>query len=152
MAFKVGVLEADQSASDSPVRKIKRAIADSLVEKSLARRISKFLIQMIKVKSYEVLETVRALWDGPLGVGNALPFSRQSDGGLLHYEIPHAGDVGIRRWGFRKRSSERNEKLKTRAPIRVSARPQSHLAAQILTRPQLTAPQRLADVLSLGTR
>jgi hypothetical protein len=49
------------------------------------------------------------LWDGPLGVGNAMPFSRRTDAGQhYHYEIPHAGDIGLWRH-LRKR-------------IRVSAR------------------------------
>lgn len=73
---------------------------------------------------------ITRLWDGPLGVGNALPFGRQTDGGLLHYEMPHAGDIGLWRH-FRKR-------------IRVSARPQSHLFAK-----KPSAPVRcLADAFS----
>lgn len=77
----------------------------------------------------------KRLWDGPLGVGNALPFSPRTDPTKhFHYEVPPAGDVGLWRH-FRKR-------------IRVSARPQSHLAAQwIQSRTQLLAPARLADAL-----
>jgi len=33
------------------------------------------------------------LWDGPLGIGNLLPFARLHNyGDKLHYEMPHAGD------------------------------------------------------------
>jgi hypothetical protein len=91
-----------------------------------------------------IIERAKQVWDGVLGRGNALPFSRSTDGRPFHYEIPHANDKGIRRWGFRERSSERDKKLRMRAPIKVSARPQSHLAAQYIQRTQPKAT-RLAD-------
>jgi hypothetical protein len=38
-------------------------------------------------------QAVKLLWDGPLGIGNLLPFARPHNyGEKLHYEIPHAGD------------------------------------------------------------
>jgi hypothetical protein len=38
-------------------------------------------------------EKVIGFWDGPLGIGNLLPFARPHNyGEKLHYEIPHAGD------------------------------------------------------------
>lgn len=43
-----------------------------------------------------VIEKVKQVFDGPLGIGNALPFSKpRSDGSPLHYEIPHAGDRSL---------------------------------------------------------
>ncbi len=36
------------------------------------------------------------LWDGPVGVGNLLPFSKlRSSGDKLHYEMPMAGDRSV---------------------------------------------------------
>jgi hypothetical protein len=36
------------------------------------------------------------LWDGPLGVGNLIPFVKpHTSGDKLHYETPMAGDRGI---------------------------------------------------------
>jgi hypothetical protein len=69
-----------------------------------------------------LVKKAQRFFDGPLGVGNAMPFSRRTDPGQhFHYEIPRANDRGIRRWGFRSAASERNEKLLTRT-LRVSAR------------------------------
>lgn len=40
-------------------------------------------------------QAVRYLWDGPLGIGNILPFARLHNyGDKLHYETPMAGDRG----------------------------------------------------------
>jgi hypothetical protein len=56
-----------------------------------------------------IARKVVRLFDGPLGTGNAMPFSRRTDPGQhFHYDIPHAGDIGLWRHN-RKR-------------IRVSAR------------------------------
>lgn len=44
----------------------------------------------------KVAERLKQIWDGPLGVGNLLPFARpRSSGDKLHYEIPHAGDRSL---------------------------------------------------------
>ncbi len=100
----------------------------SKVREFKARNLGKFVAHGRIFLFFKRL--AKTLWDGPLGVGNALPFSRQSDGSRLHYEIPHAGDIGL--WRHYKKF------------IRVSARPQSHLAAQFIRRTQLNAPA-LAD-------
>lgn len=40
-------------------------------------------------------------WDGPIGVGNALPFAKAHNyGDRLHYEIPRANDIGMKRYGL----------------------------------------------------
>ncbi len=95
MAFKIGVLESDQRETDRPARKVTRTVAAYLVRKKLARRISKFLIQMVKQLAVRTHEIISCFIDGPLGVGNVLPFAKpQNYGDRLHYEIPMAGDRG----------------------------------------------------------
>ena len=42
-----------------------------------------------------VKEDLVGFWDGPLGIGNLLPFARLHNyGEKLHYEVPMAGDRG----------------------------------------------------------
>jgi len=131
MAKRIGVLEAFEPQTAEPRSFVKKNVANYLVRKLLAVRIpGRNLIQKLPAVADHVYQQVKSYWDGPLGVGNALPFSRQSDGGRLHYEMPHAGDVGL--WRHYKKF------------IRVSARPQSHLAAQLFQRTHLNAPA-LAD-------
>jgi hypothetical protein len=52
-----------------------------------------------------VRRKVKQLWDGLLGTGNALPFSRAQNPMMapakLHYEVPRAGDVGY--WRHHRR-------------------------------------------------
>lgn len=43
-----------------------------------------------------IKEVIVGLFDGPLGVGNLLPFAKAHNyGDKLHYEIPMAGDRGV---------------------------------------------------------
>jgi hypothetical protein len=43
-----------------------------------------------------IVNAAKKVWDGPLGVGNLIPFAKpNSSGDKLHYEIPMAGDRGI---------------------------------------------------------
>lgn len=43
----------------------------------------------------QIKEVIAQLFDGPIGVGNVLPFAKAHNyGDKLHYEIPHAGDRG----------------------------------------------------------
>lgn len=66
----------------------------------------------------QIKEVIARLWDGPLGVGNAIPFAKPNNhGDKLHYEIPMANDVGMRRHGLYYREG----KLLSHT-IRVSAR------------------------------
>jgi hypothetical protein len=100
MAKVIGILEADQPLTAKPERHTTKVIAFYLVRKCLAVRIGKRLIQMVEVKAAQAIAFVtgRGWWDGPLGIGNVLPFSPPTDPGKhRHYKIPHAGDVGLRR-------------------------------------------------------
>ena len=55
-------------------------------------------------------QSVKNLWDGPLGIGNILPFARLHNyGDKLHYEVPMAGD----RSGF-ARHRPRNLRISSR--------------------------------------
>jgi len=78
----------------------------------------------------------KILHDGPLGIGNALPFSRRTDGSLFHYEIPQAGDAGpLRRHGLRRKNlvAAGHNSILIRRTIRVSARKIDFTAAAYLT-------------------
>jgi hypothetical protein len=45
---------------------------------------------------FKTIVNAAKVWDGPLGIGNLLPFARTKNlGEKLHYEIPHAGDRSI---------------------------------------------------------
>lgn len=139
---RVGVLEAHEAPeSSTPQTFCGTGIAEYLLNQGYAQPIGKRLVRMVKLAAACAIELAKKareeaikLWERQqlrLGVGNIVPFSRPTDPGQhFHYEIPHAGDVGLWRH-FRKR-------------IRVSARPQSHLAAQLLRRTQPNAPV-LAD-------
>lgn len=98
MAKKIGLLQADEplklAASDC-TEFVSKSVARYLVRKLLARRVAPCVIQMVKITAVNIQETISAWFDGPLGVGNLLPFSKpQSTGDKLHYEIPMAGDRG----------------------------------------------------------
>jgi hypothetical protein len=107
MSFKVGVLESTQRETDQPARKVNRSVARYLIRKQLARPVNKFLIQMLKQAAAPTHEIISVFWDGPLGVGNALPFSKPNNyGDKLHYQMPMAGDTGLRRHGLYRRANE----------------------------------------------
>jgi hypothetical protein len=97
MAKKIWVLEADQLPSETPRHNVKRAVADVLVRRLLARRIAKHLIQMLVVKSAsQHPQNIPACFiDGPFGIGNLLPFAKIQNKQMaperLHYEIPACG-------------------------------------------------------------
>ena len=93
MAFKVGVLEPNQLETDIPVRKVNRSVAKYLLRKQYAYRISKFLIKMRDQVEEITHQIISWFTDGPLGVGNLLPFSKEKNyGDKLHYETAMAGD------------------------------------------------------------
>jgi hypothetical protein len=109
MAKRIGVLEADQASTDSPRRFEKRSVAITMVRRMEAVWIEKNrVIQKLVMKARTSIENMtRYLFDGPLGVGNLLPFSKpRSDGSKLHYAVPMAGDVGMRRHGLYQRRDE----------------------------------------------
>lgn len=96
MSKPVGVLGVNQLWDELPYRHIKT------VEASTGCRTRRF--RVVKGESHRptlVQEIAGPTTDGALGVGNALPFSRISKPLIapskLHYEIPHAGDVGYMR-------------------------------------------------------
>ena len=91
----IGVLGADEPENAVPHVYISKNHANTLLRRLEAVPLRSKLIKLVQVAARQAMELARALWDGPLGVGNALPFSRQSDGSRLHYEIPHAGDKGL---------------------------------------------------------
>jgi hypothetical protein len=155
---RVGVLEASASPdSSAPATFCGRAIAELLLEKQKARKIGKRLIQAIEGTAEAVIAWAKAereraikLWERQqlrLGIGNLVPFSRPTDPGQhFHYEIPHANDKGIRRWGFRSAASANQGKLLTRT-IQVSARSRfSHQA--LATAATTTLAPSLADAFS----
>jgi hypothetical protein len=40
-----------------------------------------------------IVNAAKSLWDGPIGIGNVLPFAKAHNyGDKLHYEMPMAGD------------------------------------------------------------
>lgn len=82
-------------------------------------------------------------WDGPLGVGNVLPFAKAHNyGDKLHYEIPMAGDVGLRRHNLYRRRCDDGKMLLHSRILRVSARSGMRtLAAAVL--PTQTFASRL---------
>jgi len=82
-----------------------------------------------------VVSKAKQLWDGLLGTGNALPFSLQTDGDRLHYEIPMANDLGMRRHGLYRQSSEDGKSsFLLRHRIKVSARKIDFTAAAFRSR------------------
>lgn len=148
MAKRVGVLEPEQAQSDSPRLFIKKAYAERLVRQVEAVWIAKGrVIQRLVIRARSFAEELQkaCYYQGPLGVGNMMPYSARTDPSKhFHYEIPRANDRGIRRWGFRSAFSKRDEKLKTRI-IKVSARPRHN--TQMLPTGTLFAAPGLAGSL-----
>lgn len=115
---RVGVLEAHEApGSIDPQIFCGRAIAERLLAGREARQIGKRLIQMVRGNARDAIKQAKAArdamtrrieaeteklffyYDGPLGRGNVLPFSRATNPMLapqkLHYEMPMAGDRSI---------------------------------------------------------
>ena len=86
----------------------------------------------------KMVQQARQLWDGPFGVGNLLPFYKSQNPLMapnkLHYEIPQANDVGLRRHELRRQTIE-GRSLLLRRIIRVSARKIDFAAAAHITNP-----------------
>lgn len=92
---RCGVLEADVPPSALPRLYVHKNIAELMVRRLQAVRLGKHLIQRIKIKAAEAVRSIRSWWDGVLGRGQVIPFSKPTDGHRLHYDIPHCGDIGI---------------------------------------------------------
>jgi hypothetical protein len=138
---RVGVLEAHEPPkSVAPQTCCGRAIAERLVNSCEARWIGKRLIQMVRAKAADAIKWAKAARDaakkmseeavtamsydgGPLGRGLLIPFSKvRNYGDLLHYAMPLAGDLGMRRYGlFTQKDEDGIPQLRSRI-IGVSSR------------------------------
>ncbi len=142
---KVGVLEACVSPDSSvPETFCGRSIAEYLVNEGHALKLGKRLIHMVKLTAEAAIGIAKAareeaikLWErreARLGFSNVVPFSRPTDPGQhFHYEIPHAGDVGI--WRHQRKQ------------IQVSARSRFSHQALATAATTILAPS-LADAFS----
>jgi hypothetical protein len=138
---RVGVLEAHEAVESSvPQTHCGRGIAERLVASREARRLGKRLIQMVRTKASEAIKQAKAardavektlqkeverimFYDGLIGIGNLIPFARiHSLGEKLHYEIPHAGDKGMRRHNLYSRRDEAGILQLKSKTLRVSSR------------------------------
>lgn len=85
----VGVLGVHQLWSEPPYHYVKREAADTGCRTRKYRRVNNRLVQELPAPDT----------DGPLGIGQAIPFSRVANPivapSKLHYEIPRAGDRGL---------------------------------------------------------
>lgn len=114
---RVGVLELHESPElCSPRIACGQQIAERIVLQGDARRIGKRLIQMARGTAVEAIRQAklardqeailaaipspRGCWDGLLGVGNLVPFSKSHNPSTfpdkLHYNIPAYGDHRLR--------------------------------------------------------
>ena len=110
-----------------------------------AQKLGKFIENGRLFLFFKIMaQKAKQLWDGPFGVGNLLPFYKSQNPLMapqkLHYEIPKANDLGIRRHGLYRQGSTvwlegdaRKKSLLLRHRIRVSARKIDFTAAAYLT-------------------
>lgn len=89
MAAKIGVLDHHQTSASQPARYVKRVVADYLVRKQQAIRITKFLIQLIALSEFRQKEPIpvivyRTFGPDELDGGPILP-PREPFGLLLSY-------------------------------------------------------------------
>jgi hypothetical protein len=97
---KIGVLKPEQGCSDSPSFYEKKSVVHRWIKRAEAVWIIPGcvvqLIEAIAKTIEEVRRETTGFFDGPIGVGNLIPFVKpHSSGDRLHYEIPHAGDRSI---------------------------------------------------------
>jgi hypothetical protein len=138
---RVGVLEAHEAPGvNTPRTACGRTVADYLIDHKYALRIGKRLIQMIRVKAHDAIRQAKAALktleraiervltgydEGPMGRGMLVPFSRARNKMLapekLHYQIPSAGDVGMRRHNLWRVMEEDKSVLRSKK-ITVSSR------------------------------
>jgi hypothetical protein len=101
--------------------KTKRNDAERKVRRGGFRWVDRFTIEQIpSIVFSDSIPPI--LIDGALGVGNALPFARRTTGSSFHYEIPMAGDRGLRRHGLFRRTDVRGVVQVRSRIIRVSHR------------------------------
>lgn len=104
MAKRIAVLEPHQAVGDDVRFFEKKSIVEGWIRRLEAIWIVKGrLVMKVEVKA-RIAGAARAergvgFYDGPIGIGNVLPFSRSSNPlfapDKLHYEIPRAGDRGL---------------------------------------------------------
>jgi hypothetical protein len=133
MAKRIGVLAADEPLTSDPAtctNFVSKNVARYLVRKLLARKVGPRVIQMLEVAAAEIRQVIVGFWDGPLGIGNVLPFSRPTDPlHHSHYEIPMAGD---RTCFARHRRKKIRVSARSRAPYAAQPVPTSHMAHALL--------------------
>lgn len=140
MAKRIGLLQAGDYRTADPANCtefLTKSIARALVRKGLAVKIAPRVIQMREVAGVQLTRPIaHGVWDGPIGVGNLLPFAKSNNrGDRLHYEIPHAGDVGLRRHGLYSRKNRLHRhsiKVSTRSRRRGSPTPINATAPGLL--------------------
>ncbi len=116
MSKSVGVLGVHQSWSERPYRHISKE------ERKVGLRCRRF----VRVDDVTVQEVPGPVTDGRLGTATALPFSRRANPMIaphkLHYSVPHADDVGLRRHNlFHYRDTQGELRIGSRT-IAVSSR------------------------------
>jgi hypothetical protein len=119
-----------------------RAEVRKLKEKKLGKFVANGTLFLF---SRAMKKRVSRFWDGPLGVGNLLPFAKAHNyGDKLHYEMPMAGDVGLRRHNLYRRSNEKGVSELLSHQIRVSARSGMRTLAAVVQPPTTFASRLLA--------
>lgn len=115
---------------DQPAEKLPRAAVREYKRQKLGKFIASGKYFLFHAR-HVAKQVAAKLWDGPLGTGMALPFSKpRSSGDRLHYEIPMAGDVGIYRHFSGYSPDDAGILRLTRHKISVSHRVPDEVVAQ----------------------
>lgn len=113
-------LQGQNHAQDTASHRSSRIVMKMVLAAALAEQIGQNAIQLTtplswkEVKAFARLALNRPLpkrersilFNGPLGCGNLLPFARRTTGDPLHYSVPMAGDVGLRRHNLFRRTDK----------------------------------------------
>jgi hypothetical protein len=112
-------LQGQNHAQDTASHRSSRIVMKMVLAAALAEQIGQNAIQLTtplswkEVKAFARLALNRPLpasdrsyYNGPLGRGNLLPFARRTTGDPLHYSVPMAGDVGLRRHNLFRRTDK----------------------------------------------
>jgi hypothetical protein len=115
----IGVIPAGKPAFSARMKHITRSGAQSLLQRFEAEAVEfddrgrvcaiRLVEELSQSSAAEIglqQRSVSTYHDGPIGVGNLLPFARTNNNGdKLHYEIPMAGDRTVYRRHSRRRIS-----------------------------------------------
>lgn len=113
---QIGILEAEQPVTSRPRFYLDKPTVKSLIEQKKLKPCGPRLARLIK----ETIAEIRAWIDGPLGIGNLLPFAkRRSDGSKLHYWI---GPQGLPFHGLYQRRDDDGIMQVRRRELAVSRR------------------------------